>query len=109
MNWDKFVKLPTQVHLSISQFNALALTSSPGNPGWDDGNIKVKIMHPIYYFVLQTVYMFVRIKFIRPLSDFWYFLKSITINRQHILDLRQPKNESHIDEYRYGYVAISEK
>ncbi len=109
MSWKKFFKLPSPVELGMSKVNALALTKAQGNPNWEDWDAKVKKLHPIKYFVLRTVYMWIRVKIIRPLSDFWYFFKSKTFSKQHFLDLRQPKNEFQTDEYRYGYCDIPEK
>lgn len=114
----RLFKLPGPRDLGMSEVDALQsreFTPDCKGPTWEDWHIKVKQMHPVKYFFLETVkYFFLRKiwwKFFNPIKEFYYFLSShlIPSRRYHFLDLRQPYNTDHIDHYRYGWADVPEK
>lgn len=111
----KLLRLPDPKDLGMSNSNCLPsreFTPDCDGPTWEDWDIKVKAKFPIKYFFAETLIDFVRFKLwlpiYRPLDEAHYWLVSHTIRRYHILDLRQPKNEYGVDEYRYGWRDVPE-
>ncbi len=117
----KFFKLPSPVDLGMSKHNALPsrdFTPSCKGPTWEDYYAEVKKLHPIKYFLVETLPDFWRYKIwykcTRPFTDAYYWIVShfIPSRKYHMLDLRQPKMRNGIenqDAYRYGWHDVPEK
>lgn len=117
----KFLKLPTPVELGMSKYNALPsrdFTPQAQGPCWEDYHVEVKKLHPVKYFLVETLPDFWRYNIwntcTRPFKDAHYWLVShiIPSRRYHMLDLRQPKMRNGIenqDAYRYGWNDVPEK
>ena len=106
----KLLKLPSPVELGWSDSNALESrewTPDCKGPTWEDWHATVKKMHPVRYFIAETLGDFLRyevwLRFTRPFKDtrYWVVSHLIPSRRYHILDLRQPDNQP--DSYRYGW------
>lgn len=114
----KLFRLPGPRELGMSNCNALQsreFTPDCDGPTWEDWHVKVKELHPIKYFFLETLKSF----FLKniwwnisvPLEKIWYYLVShfVPSKRYHFLDLRQPYNKDGIDNYRYGWSDVPDK
>ena len=112
-------KLPSPKELGISQSNALPLRDfTPWEKGttWEDYDLLLKEKYPIRFFLFKTLYKFIKYNIYfsikNPISDGWYWIKSHTYKRHHLLDLRQPPIQGeikNIDYYRYGWCDVPEK
>lgn len=109
----KFFKLPTPVDLGWSKYNALEMEEfqhehSTGKT-WQDWHRTVKAMHPVKYFLAETLTNFIYYKLWltlwRPCKDahYWFVSHFVPSRRYHMLDLRQPEG------YRYGWQDVPEK
>lgn len=117
----KWLSLPSPVDLGWSDHNALEdadWSDEPKGKTWQDWHAHVKALHPVKYFLIETLTDFVKFKIWfpikRPISDAHYWLVShiVPSRRYHMLDLRQPigKGElANIDSYRYGWRDVPEK
>lgn len=76
----------------------------PGEYTWEDWEKDAKASYPIRYFLSHSIPAWWSYHVTRPIGDAWYWLKSHTFRRRHLLDLRQPWNQDYIDQYRYGYI-----
>jgi hypothetical protein len=108
MKLPKCFRLPTPMELGKSKYNALPLKGfmSPSQKGeytWDDWHRDMKKQYPIKYFITEDVFDWFDSKR-RRINDAIYWLKSHTIRKYHLLDLRQPKTTSYCDSYRYGWI-----
>lgn len=97
LKWEKPSALPSR-----------RFPNKPGEYTWEDWEEEMKSKHPYKYFLFETVpdhasYIFNKID--RKI----YWLQSVTYKKQHLLDLRQPKNRGGFLEYRYGYCDPRQK
>lgn len=67
---------------------------------WEDWGRDAKAEHPVRYWLTETFPPFFYGR-LRPLKDAWYWFKSNTFRRHHLLDLRNPS-------YKWGWVDVSE-
>jgi hypothetical protein len=105
--------LPSPKKLGISNSNALAfrdLGVQSGQATWEDWEEKVKIMHPIRFFLIEELIPLIKIKWRRYIWEPWYWIRCHTMrrHRHHMLDLRQPKQDG-ADAYRYGWLDSDHK
>lgn len=114
----KLLHLPSPTELGRSSRDSLPskdFTPNTTDYSWEDWHEEVKSKHPIKYFVAETAGDFVRFKLFypvyRPIQDakYWVVSHIVPKRRYHMLDLRQPKNEDDIDQYRYGWLDVSER
>jgi len=108
----KLLKLPSPVDLGWSEYNALEdedFSDEPQGKTWQDWHRTVKQMHPVKYFLAETLADWVRYKVWfpvkRPFSKAHYWLVShlVPSRRYHMLDLRQEGG------YQYGWQDVPEK
>src|SRR6185369_1844514 len=108
----KLLKLPSPADLGWSEYNALPSrewTPDCEGPTWEDWHVEVKKLHPIKYFIAETMGDFLRYKiwlrFTRPFTKahYWFVSHFIPSRRYHMLDLRQEGG------YRYGWNDVPEK
>lgn len=108
----KLLKLPSPVDLGWSHHNALEdemFSDHPKGKTWQDWHRTVKKMHPIKYFIAETLADWLRYKIWfsikRPVSKayYWFVSHAIPSRRYHMLDLRQEGG------YRYGWRDVPEK
>lgn len=111
-------KLPGPRELGMSEYDALEsrdFTPDCHGPTWEDWHEKVKSLHPVKYWFLETAYKFLLKNFwwkiSMPVSKLRYWLTShiVPSRRYHLLDLRQPHNADGIDNYRYGWQDVPDK
>ena len=97
----KFLRLPTPKELGKSNSNALQSSmfgsSSPGAYTWEDYWNDMERLYPIKYFIEKTLSNWIRRNVFGPIKNFWYYIKSHTFKRHHVLDLRNY-------EYQFGWV-----
>lgn len=97
--------LPTPVELGFSNNFALQseLLDSEDTDTWENYYRKAKKLHPYKYFLFQTVKSIVHLFTKWPrIADVWYYIRTHTYNRYHILDLRKAEHENP-NGYRWGY------
>lgn len=108
----RWFSLPSPIDLGWSAHNALEdaeWSDEPRGKTWQDWHAHVKKLHPIKYFIVESVPTFLRRKvwwpIKRPLENGRYWLVShlIPSRRYHMLDLRQKGG------YRYGWRDVPEK
>lgn len=108
----KLLKLPSPIELGWSDHNSLEdeqWSENPQGKTWQDWDRTVKAMHPVKYWIAETCGDFLLYNIwhpvTRPLKDAKYYLISHLVpkRRYHMLDLRQPKTNKDIDQYRYGW------
>lgn len=112
-------RLPTPKELGIAKYNALPLRSfTPWEMDtcWEDYYDLLKKKYPVRFFLFNTLPDFVRYNIYfpiaRPIKDGWYWIKSHTYRKYHLLDLRQPCDKddiTNIDCYQYGWCDVPEK
>jgi hypothetical protein len=107
----KLFSFPSPKELNLSDHNCLSLRdfSHDDRPTWEDYYDIIKEKYPVKYFILETIPRFFRKNIFNKLNRIHYYIVSHTIRRYHILDLRQPKHKSMIDNYSYGYCDAPEK
>ena len=117
----KLFKLPSPVDLGWSKYNALEdeeFSDNPQGKTWQQWHRTVKDMHPVKYFLSETLASFVKRKVYwpikRPISDAHYWLVShlVPSRRYHMLDLRQVHHHdrNHPTKcYHYGWVDVPDK
>lgn len=111
----KLLKLPSPIELGWSDHDALEDEgwSDPPFHGktWQDWRRTVKSMHPIKYWIAETVGDFLRYKIWLPMTRpfetarYWLVSHLVPKRRYHMLDLRQPGPEG----YKYGWCDVPEK
>jgi hypothetical protein len=86
----KFLRLPTPVELGKAKYNALPIKrfSKEGDYTWSDYKSEMKKDYPIKYFIFETADRWFRNNLIAPISKFKYYVRSHTIRKYHLLDLR---------------------
>lgn len=106
---DKFGP-PSPVELGRSKRNALPMKfhADDGDYTWEDWEIEVKKDYPVRYFIGKTVPRQLHRKIINPVDNFFYWLRTNTINKYHLLDLRQPKTDTK-DDYKWGWIDECDK
>ena len=114
----KIFKFPSPKELGLSKSNYLPLrklTPEVDSFSWEDYDDYIKNNYPIKYFLLETIFNFIKYKIYYkiyfPIHKVYYFLICHIFNskKYHLLDLRQPNNERSVDHYRYGWIDIPEK
>lgn len=93
-------KIPNKPYALPSKY----FRNSPNEYTWEDWEVESKKKYPIRYFLSEYLPYFYRVRIEGPISNFFYWLKSNTYKKQHLLDLRQPYNDDYIDYYRWGYI-----
>lgn len=105
----KIFGLPSPKDLGKSGRNALSmkcfLTEEQEKEGvytWSDWKEEVKTKYPVRYFFNKTLIHWFAVHITLPIKHKWYWIKSHTYKKHHLLDLRQPKTDT-MDDYRYGW------
>jgi hypothetical protein len=79
---------------------ALPLNRWLGNPNkeysWDDWKRDTKAKYPVRYFLQETLPLWFKVHFTMNIEHAWYWLRTHTVHRYHVLDLRNP-------EYKWGW------
>ncbi len=110
--WKKLVTLPSPRELGWSQHNALEdeeFSDEPKGKTWQDWHRHVKQLHPIKYFIVESIPKFFRYNIYWPIkrpiekAHYWLVSHFIPSRRYHMLDLRQEGG------YRYGWQDVPEK
>jgi hypothetical protein len=119
-----YLRLPTPSELGKSNYDALPSKdfgyceqcfAQENYYTWEDHYGEVKKLHPIKYFVQESVGDFIRYKVINRFKDihYWFVSHVIPSRRYHVLDLRQPCKHRHDDTcndcYRWGWKDVPEK
>jgi len=115
----KIFKFPNPKQLGMSDHcNAMPMRdfgNDDGSPTWDDYYDHLKKIYPVKFFFASTLPTFIRYAWLSligwKLHDFKYWFISFIIERDHILDLRQPKRNKigDADHYRHGYIDTDTK
>ena len=115
----KILKLPSAIDLGWSDDEALQSRDwTPDCDGytWEDWHETVKKMHPVKYWIAETLGDFLRyrvwLKIKNPITDAIYWLKChfLPSYRFHFLDLRQPSyTDDKKDCYKYGWRDVPVK
>lgn len=101
MKIPKFLRLPNAVELGKSKYTSLPMRSIGAKNDdycWEDWREEVKRDYPIKYFFYKTFAFWFHCNISSRISDFKYWVKSHTIKKYHILDLRNKENN-----YFYGW------
>lgn len=103
-NLKKLFHLPSPVELGRSDYNALPMDffSDPGDYTWESWHQEMKVKYPIKYFLTETLTLWWTVHITMQLEHAWYWLKSHTYRKYHLLDLRQPDTHTQ-DDYRWGW------
>lgn len=78
---------------------ALPLFPEEGEYSWKEWRADAKAGHPVRYFFQETLRSFVVVHVAMPVEEFFYWSRTHTYNRYHILDLRSPQNY-----YDWGWI-----
>ena len=109
--YPKFLKLPTVVELGKSTYNALPsrrFDKFEEGYCWEDYEAEMKEQYPFKYFLNYTFSTWFSVHIIMVISNWWYWVKSFLFRRDHLLDLRQPK-DNEFWGYRWGYLDPCQK
>lgn len=100
----KHFGLPTPVELGRSERNSLPMKDfcEPDDYTWESWNKEVKAKYPVRFFFLETFRHWFVVHVTMQVSHFFYWFKSMTYRRYHMLDLRQPKGS--YEDYTWGYL-----
>lgn len=71
---------------------------------WEDWKAYSKQLYPVRYFISESVPSFIRVKFLRNIEEFNYWIKSFLIRKDHLLDLRGAPFLNECGEYKWGYI-----
>jgi hypothetical protein len=83
--------------------SALAVSwmkNKPGEMTWEQWEKETRAKHPIKYVLMEDVPDYIW-SVNHKINHFFYYIKSVTYKKQHLLDLRQPKGSW--CEYKYGF------
>lgn len=98
----KLLSLPGPKELGRAKYNALPMRSfQPFVKGycWEDFDIEVKKLYPIRYWIDRVIFRWLSQK-VYNLRMFYYHWRSILIDKDHLIDLRQKG----CDFYDGGYL-----
>ena len=102
----KLFHLPSPVELGRAKSNTLSMDFFTDEDSdeytWEAWAKEVKEKHPIKYFFAETLRHWWAVRITMNIEQFWYWIRSHTYRRYHILDLRQPHTDSD-DDYRWGW------
>lgn len=73
--------------------------SKEGDYTWEDWRRDAKSDHPIRFFIQETLPRKVCVHALMPLENMFYWIRTHTYNRYHIVDLRSPQNY-----YKWGWI-----
>jgi hypothetical protein len=117
--FQKIFKFPNPKQLGMSKHcNAMPMKDfgdNDGSPTWEDYEDYLKKTYPAKFFFASTLPSFLMHTWLKllgwKLQDFKYWFISFVIQRDHMLDLRQPKRNKQfdIDYYRSGYIDTDTK
>ena len=105
---------PKDLGWTDSESNALpmALFKRIGDdtPTWEDWDSKMRKEYPVRYFLAETLPFWFQVRISRRVKDSLYWVKCHVLpsHQYHMLDLRQPKNES-MHNYRWGWIDSDTK
>lgn len=68
------------------------LGAEPGEYTIEDWREDMARRHPVRYWLLEDVPLWLRLNIRQPIVDAWYWLRTHTVHRYHMLDTREPKN-----------------
>lgn len=114
----KIFQFPSPKDLGLSNSNSLPLrklTPDAKQFSWEDYDNYIKKTYPIKYFLLETLYNYIKYnifyKAYIPLYKIYHFMLChfVPSRKYHLLDLRQKENKFSVDVYRYGWIEIPEK
>ncbi len=71
---------------------------------WEDFDADMRKYHPIRYFLSETLSRWLRVSISMRIEHWWYWLRTHTYNRYHILDLRAPEHG-----YCWGWTDVDRK
>ena len=92
-------KVPTALPMEFFHHQEGELT-------WEKWRENAKKGHPVKYFFMESLFEIIRSIAFR-IDHWWYFIRCNTINKYHLLDLRQPKWG--YQEYQWGYSDIVQR
>lgn len=101
MKTPKFLRLPTPVELGKAKYNALPGFGfeKDGDYTWENYYNEMKKDYPIKYFIYESLSNWIRRNIISPISTFKYYIRSHSIKKYHLLDLRSKEYN-----YRWGWI-----
>jgi hypothetical protein len=70
-----------------------------GDYTWEDWRREAKSSHPIRFYIQETLPLKVYVSALAPLEELFYWIRTHTYNRYHIVDLRSPQNY-----YKWGWI-----
>ena len=102
----KFLRLPSVIELGKSKTNYLPIEGfcEEGAYTWKKYNEEMRKDYPIKFFLYYTFNYWFSSNIIKPISDFKYWIRSHTIRKYHLLDLR-----SKVFDYNYGWLDSDTK
>lgn len=74
------------------------LGDKPGDFTWEDWQEEAAKAHPIRYAIQERLPIKVYVHVLKPLEELFYWIRTHTYNRYHLLDLRSESNG-----YKWGY------
>jgi hypothetical protein len=83
-------------------------TSPDAEFTWQDWIARMKSKYPIRYFLMESVPDFIH-GIWHDVDRKLYWFRSVTYKKQHLLDLRQPKDAPLAHSYRWGYSDITQR
>lgn len=89
----KLVTLPYPGALPSRDFGC-----RPGAYTWEDWREDMKYKCPVRYFFWEVAAIEFHVRIVRPIKDAWYWVRTHTYRRYHMLDMRSPKND-----YAWGW------
>lgn len=103
-NWSRFRSyLRKLIDSDMPKALPMRHFSEEGDFTWEDWHEKMQAEKPIRYFLFKTLPSKFHVKIVMPIDNFFYWIKSRVVKKDHLLDLRQPKTNSD-DDYKWGYL-----
>ena len=97
MNWP-WTKLDKPYALPSREYSP---NLKAGSYTWEDWHAEQVDEYPVRYWLQEALPSWLRVSIKAPLKRAWYWFKSHTYRRHHVLDLRCPR---HGVEYAWGWV-----
>lgn len=82
----------------------LGLGAQPGDYTWSDWKRENKAKYPFRYWLHETLPLWFRVHITMKIQHWWYWFRTHTISRYHILDLRSKVGI----EYKWGYLDCNQ-
>jgi hypothetical protein len=78
--------------------------SKAGDFTWDDWREQARAKHPFRFWLHETFPHWIRVHITMKIEHWWYWLRTHTYNRYHILDLRSDVGLT----YKWGWVEVDQ-